>query len=421
MATGHSGNVGFISTRFAGTDGVSLETEKWAAVLERKGFDCFYLAGELDRPPERSILVEEAHFLHPAVRRIYGECFGVRVRKRAVTEEIQRMKERLKEQVYSFLGGFSIDLLIVENAICIPLNIPLGLALAEVIAETGIATIGHHHDFFWERKHFLVNAVWEYLNMAFPPHLPFVHHVVINSSASNQLSTRTGISATTIPNVMDFENPPPPTDGYSADIRRALGVGDDELFVLQPTRIIQRKGIEHAIELVSRLGMKAKLVISHACGDEGYDYCERIREYAAIMGVSLIFASDIVKEYRGLAEDGRKLYTLYDVYPHADLVTYPSDFEGFGNAFLETIYFRRPIAVNAYSVFSIDIKPKGFEVIELDGYVTEEALQQARAVLRDATVCQEMADHNYELGRRYYSYAVLERNLGNLIADCLGT
>jgi len=55
----------------------------------------------------------------------------------------------------------------------------------------------------------MTNAAWEYLNMAFPPHLPTVQHVVINSSADNPLSLRTGISATIIPNVVDFENPPP--------------------------------------------------------------------------------------------------------------------------------------------------------------------------------------------------------------------
>jgi len=38
------------------------------------------------------------------------------------------------------------------------LNIPLGLALTEFIAETCIPTIAHHHDFYWERDRFLVNC-----------------------------------------------------------------------------------------------------------------------------------------------------------------------------------------------------------------------------------------------------------------------
>ena len=53
-------NVGFISTRLAGTDGVSLETAKWADVFEKVGFSSYYFAGELDRPPECSFLIEEA-------------------------------------------------------------------------------------------------------------------------------------------------------------------------------------------------------------------------------------------------------------------------------------------------------------------------------------------------------------------------
>ena len=75
-----------------------------------------------------------------------------------------------------------------------------------------------------------------------------------------------------------------------------------------------------------------------------------------------------------MTKNGKKIYTLNDIYPQADLITYPSTFEGFGNAFLEAIYFGKPIVVNSYSIYSMDIKPKGFDVIELDGYVTSHAV-----------------------------------------------
>ena len=52
-------NVGFISTRLAGTDGVSLETAKWANVFEQEGMACYFFAGELDYPMDRSYLAEE--------------------------------------------------------------------------------------------------------------------------------------------------------------------------------------------------------------------------------------------------------------------------------------------------------------------------------------------------------------------------
>ena len=416
---GKTHNVGFISTRLAGTDGVSLETEKWADVFESEGFNCFYFAGELDSPPECSYLVEEAHFQHPDIRDIYRKSFGVNKRDRKTTEKIYELKMIIKDNLYKFIEKFDIELIIPQNALTIPLNLPLGIALTQVISETGIPTIAHHHDFFWERKQFLTNAVWEYLNMAFPPHLPSINHVVINSSGDNQLSLRTGVSSTVIPNVMDFENPPPPVDEYASDVRQSLGIEDDELFILQPTRVVKRKGIEHAIELVNRLGMKAKLVISHASGDEGYDYQNRVKEYSKMLGVNTVFVSEIINERRGKTKDGKKIYTLEDIYPHADLVTYPSNFEGFGNAFLEAIYFRKPIVVNTYSIYAMDIKPKGFSVVEIDGYVTEKAVQQTRRVLKNPELCERMVEKNYEIATRCFSYKVLRKKLRSLIFDCV--
>ena len=414
-------NIGFISTRLAGTDGVSLETAKWASIFESEGHLCFYMAGELDKdkPNQRSLPAKEAHFKYPPVQEISRGCFGVKIREPSITKKIHQIKDELKKHIYEFIRGFKIDLLVPENVLAIPLNIPLGVAITEVIAETRIPTIAHHHDFFWERKRFLTNAGWDYLNMAFPPHLPSIQHVVINSSQDNQLSLRTGISANIIPNVMDFENPPS-FDDYSSDIRESLGLEADELLILQPTRVVKRKGVEHSIELVSRLGLKAKLIISYASGDEGYEYEKRVREYSSIMNVDTLFISDIIKPYRGKTSDGRKIYTPQDIYHHADLVTYPSNFEGFGNAFLEAIYFRRPIVVNDYSVYAIDIKPKGFKAIELDDYVDSKAVKLTKKVLETPVLAKEMVEHNYELGKRYYSYSVLRQKLKALLSNCFG-
>ena len=104
---------------------------------------------------------------------INSQIFGETGRKNTVTELIHALRSYLKIQLYNFINQLHIDLLIVENALAIPLNIPLGLALAETIAETEIPTIAHHHDFCWERDRFSVNAVSDYLRMAFPPNISY--------------------------------------------------------------------------------------------------------------------------------------------------------------------------------------------------------------------------------------------------------
>lgn len=414
-------NIGFVSTRFSGNDGVSLEAEKWLQVLQRLDYSCFLFGGDCDVNEQGySYLVPEAHFKHPEIQDIYNVAFYSPTRPTEITARIHQLSNHLKQHLYTFTRQYDIRLLIVENALAIPLNIPLGLALTEFIAETGIQVIAHHHDFFWERKRFLTNCVWDYLNMAFPPHLPTIHHVTINSSGSNQLSLRTGISAMLIPNVMDFDNPPMPPDNYVQSLKADMGIAQNEYFLLQPTRVVQRKGIEHAIELARQLNRSARLVISHASGDEGYDYELRVRNYAEQLGVPTNFVTEIIRDQRGILEDGRKVYTLWDAYQCADLVTYPSTIEGFGNAFLEAIYFNKPIMVNNYSIFAIDIKPKGFKVIEFDGYITDHTVWLTQRVLEDPQLAEEMTAHNYRLARRYYSFHVLERHLKTLLVACFG-
>jgi len=71
-----------------------------------------------------------------------------------MTRRVNELKDYFKEQLYKFAQHFALELLIIENAVTIPLNLPLGLALTEFIAETGFPTIAHHHDFHWERNAF---------------------------------------------------------------------------------------------------------------------------------------------------------------------------------------------------------------------------------------------------------------------------
>jgi len=410
-------NVGFISTRIAGTDGVSLEIEKWATVLERNNYECFYFSGENDRRPEKCMLVEEAHFRHPDIKEINDKCFCQRIRPREITRKIHSIREHLKQKIYEFVKKFEIDVIIPENVLAIPLHVPLGLALTEFIAETGFPTLAHHHDFSWERSRFLVNAFEDYLGWAFPPNLPFIQHAVINSVAGHQLSHRKGISNAVVPNVYDFASPPPPFVDCSAELRREVGLAKEDLFILHPTRVVPRKWIERSLEIVSLMNLKnPSLIISHSADDEGNIYNRRIQEYARKIRVKLVSIEHLVGQKSAFGENNQKKFSIGDVYNCADLISYPSGYEGFGNAFLETIYFRKPIIVNRYSIYVADIEPKGFDVIPIEGFVSDKTVTEIFEVLNNNERREKMIEKNYQLGNKYFSYEVLERHLLHLIS-----
>ena len=409
-------NIGFVSTRFAGTDGVSLESSKWADILQQSGHRCFWFAGALDRKPDESLHVPEAHFQTEQNQWINARVFGQKGRKQPVTQTIHDLRTHLKFKLHEFIKQFDIDLLIAENALTIPLHVPLGLALTETVAETQLPTIAHHHDFYWERVRFSVNAVSDYIRMAFPPNLNNIRHVVINSAAQEQLAHRTGIASTIIPNVLDFENPPKVSRKRTEVFRQSIGLEPDDRVILQPTRIVQRKGIEFAIELVKELkNDRNKLVISHEAGDEGLEYAEWLKEYACEHGVDLRLVSiQIADPWNGNGNKGGK-YSLWDVYPYADFITYPSLYEGFGNAFLEAIYFKKPMLINRYANFVRDIEPLGFDLAVMDGFLSKKTVQSVINIIESSQRRKKMVNGNYTIAAQHYSYSVLRNQLSAIM------
>jgi hypothetical protein len=312
-------HIGFISTRLNGTDGVSLEVEKWAKVLRRMGHELFYCAGELGGYAAGGVLIPQLHFDHQSIIAFGNRAFSEKAAEQdgdKLVDEIYTSADKIRAPLRHFIRSNRLDLIVVENALTIPMNLPLGITLTGLIAELGIDTIAHHHDFFWERQRYQGNAILDLLDTAFPAKLPSIRHVSINSIAQRRLKHRRSIDSLVIPNVHDFAKPPPGIDNYNSDFRETLGLSKKNCFILQPTRVIRRKGIEMAIELVRRMELPgACLCITHRAHDEGLKYWHWLKREAGVMKVDLRLIDHLVGVERSKA-NGHKIYSLWDVYPH---------------------------------------------------------------------------------------------------------
>ena len=411
--------IGFISTRLMGTDGVSLEVEKWSRVLQRMGHQVYFCAGELGGYAGSGALIPELYFFHPAILQINRRAFGDATPQEtnSINEAIHALANEIRPRLRHFIDVNQLDVIIIQNALAIPMNLPLGVCLTDLIAETKIPTIAHHHDFYWERQRYQASAVPEILDSCFPPKLPAIQHITINSIAQHRLKARRGIDSLVVPNVHDFATLPPGIDTYNQDFRHALGLHEQDLMILQPTRVIQRKGIELSIELVNRLNHpNAYLFITHRADDEGLSYWNWLKREAVSMKVPLVLIDHMIAEERSVSNGGKR-YTLWDAYPHANLVTYPSLYEGFGNALLETIYFKRLAVVNRYPVYVADLAPLGFEFVELEGFVDDGAVRQVSELLNNPDQVYQMTEKNYQIAQEYFSLDTLEKKIKELLAN----
>lgn len=268
------------------------------------------------------------------------------------------------------------DLVLVENLLTIPMHLAASRAVAEVLR--GRPAVLHHHDPPWQRERFA--HVTE-----LPPHDPAWVHVTINRLTEAQFAER-GLRATTIHNGFDTDRPV----GDRTGTRRALGLGDGDLLVVHPVRAIARKGVPDAIRLTEALGGVYWLP---GPAEEGY-HDELARVLAAARCPTL----------RQPAAD------LDDLYAAADLVAFPSTWEGFGNPPIEAAVHRRPVAVGAYPVAD-ELRALGFR------WLDPADPEEVRAALAGVAPGASGADleHNRALVERHLSLPVLRRRVQQLL------
>ncbi len=447
----------FIQHRLGRTDGVSLEVDKWRVVLERRGHTVHYIAGNDDVPGGHCI--PELYPFHPVTQKIIYNA------TRALTDyetpadlivEVEEHSARIRPQIEEALDRLSVDVVIPNNLLSVGYNLPGMLALSRVIDERKIPTICHNHDFWWEDSGEVYPTCDEVIQLYrrhAPPDYPWIRHVTINRIGQRALLEERGISSTVVPNVFDFSQASWERDGYNEDFRAQLGIGSNDIVALQATRVLDRKAIELAIDVVATLSkpafrarLEGKLYDGRTFGPEddivlicaGYvegigltsSYPSHLAAYAAECGVRLVWAGERVKHSRGTADDGAKIYSLWDSYVAADFVTYPSVWEGWGNQFIEAVFARLPVVLFEYPVWRSDLANVGFDVASLGDRIVgrdarglvrcdprrlDEAARLIVEYLRDSHRRRRAVDTNFALARAAFSYEALARMVPPLV------
>lgn len=443
--------IGIIHYKVGGTDGVSLEIEKWAQVLTEMGHTVYLCAGDVGNT--NATQFDSLYHHSPVAERLYRNTFVALTDYDSPEDyraELYRAAGDAAADLRQFVESKGIDFLIPQNVWSVAMNPAVAIAVSQVAAEFNLPVLAQHHDFYWERIDGVAltcRAAIEFADYYLPPRGDNIQHVVINQLAKNKLHCHKGIEATVIPNVFNFDDPPWTVDDFNADFRRDIGVNADDILILQATRIVSRKGIELAIDFVAALNRRRETLAAQTLFDgrqfgadsrivlvlAGYSqddatgsYVHRLKEKSVRLGVETRFIEDKIGGTRTESAN-QKRYTLWDSYAHADFVTYPSLWEGWGNQFLEALRAELPILLFEYPVFRSDIADKGFEVLSLGQNIVnyddadlaqvpsallEKAADRAVELLINADERQRVVAKNVALAREHFSLDALRRYLG---------
>lgn len=340
-AANESRTCAIVSFRLGLSDGVSIVAAAWQRALTTMGWRTVTVAGE-----------GVADRLIPALA-IDGPPMDHDLLVAAVAEAVA-----------------GADVVLVENLLSIPMNLPASRAVAEVIA--GRPAVLHHHDPSWQRDRF-ANIT------ELPPDDPQWRHVTINRMTERQFAERS-MTATTIYNGFD----PNPPQGDRAATRQLLGVPDNVRLFAHPVRAIARKNIPAAVSLCEQLDAIYWLPNP---AEEGYD--DQLVE-------TLSNAACPVIQTR-LADAG---LTVSDLYAAADLVLFPSTWEGFGNPPVEAALHRRPVAVGHYPVAE-ELRELGFQWLDPDD---PDSIDRTLRQLGDRWPPEDQTlDHNHRVATTHLS------------------
>ena len=438
--------IGVVSGKLGDVDGVSLETAKWIGILADQGHEIITIAGKYETPldnvaADKQLVCDEIQFGSP--EQIYYEKLVFphlhrhpphisEERRKEIVDGLKIEGSEVANTLLEFVQQHEIDVIIAQNTNAMPMTLLGGIGVYQLSAERRVATIFHHHDFWWERSRFSNNHIEALLSRIMPPAGPGLEHVVLSGYSAHILRSIKRVQPWVIPNCEDYNNPVR-KDEYNSDFRKELGFNETDILIVQPTRIVRRKRIEDAVVLTGKLihaypdlGKRIRFVISLYQGDEpDENYVEEILDLAKKSGVDIHLIAERITAARGNDENGRKLYTNRDVLANADLVTYLPVWEGFGNAYLEAVAAGVPVAISTYLVYKTDLKIMGFQNIEIiDRYdaggrliIPDDVVEQVHQVLTDPALRKSMTECNFEIGKKYFSLETLDGKLRDVLDD----
>jgi glycosyltransferase involved in cell wall biosynthesis len=355
----------FISFRLGLSDGVSIVAELWQRCFQDLGWTTLTVAGEgpVDRLVPRLALAAGS----PPPAGGDGD-----------SERSGAVAEALVEEVAAALAD--ADLVVAENILSIPLHLEASRAVTRALQ--GRPAILHHHDPPWQRPRF-AHVV------ELPPHDPAWRHVTINHLTAAQFAQR-GLTATTIPNGFDTEI----ERGERSRTRRALGLSDSALLTVHPVRAIERKNIPAALAISAALGATYWLP-----GPAEEDYAPTLE---ALLSHP---PCPVIRTPPGRLDPPA---TIADLYAAADLVLFPSTWEGFGNPPIEAALHHKPVVVGPYPV-AHELRDLGFWWLDPD----DTAAIAAAGVDPPA----HLLARNRQLVERHLSLAATTRRVKRLLDE----
>jgi mannosylglucosylglycerate synthase len=319
--------------------GVESVIRQHSQLMSRHGHEVVIMCGEggvFDNQIQ-TLVVRELNSQQPLVRASQEEAYQGRP-----GQAYFRLLQTLQKQLGSIYEKF--DRIVVHNMFTMPFNLAGTQALSG-LAEEGRKTIAWTHDLAASNPDYKIPPyrIFDLIR----ERQPGVKYVTISEARATEFRTLTSSDVdAVVANGLDFATTCTITPEVADLVREDL---PKSIILFYPTRILARKNIAFALQIVGALrdiGLQVRLLVTGAPDSHNQSSTEHfagLKRLAADLDVQklITWVNDL------FYVDERQLHSLYMV---ADAMLFPSRHEGFGLPLLEAAAHRLP-------VFCSDIDP----------------------------------------------------------------
>jgi len=364
-----------------------------ANMLKSAGHQVKVFAG-VGRDPGEGYVVEilpelaPEHELNSAVRSV--------LERGQSDHNFSKYRTLLIETLDAAFSGF--DLVLIHNVFTVHFNLALTRALHDLASRHKM--VAWTHDFTATNTDYALpnptQPPWNLMRMSSPD----VTYVAISDLRAQEIETylKPAITAHIIPNTVDpgrvFDLTPEMRESL-----RSLLIYERDFVFLVPSRLMVRKNIEFAVDVIKNLIelKRDPLLLITGVGDSN---STAAKHYGDFLRQSLpkhllnhiVFVSDFFTVH----DD-----TLRDLYLLADCLLYPSRQEGFGLPVVEAALYRLPVLCNNVPAYRAIGGDEAFLLDDLAKLPAAIAWLEAQPVFRQQRKCRRIFDPTV-IFRKYY-------------------
>jgi len=312
--------------------GVESVIRQQARLMSRHGHEVTIVCGEGSQFEKRTqvLIFPELNSARPEVRAAQEEVYNGRP-----GPAYFRLLESLQKRLLGLAQNF--DRLVVHNMFTMPFNLAATQALSG-LPERSAKIIAWTHDLAASNPDYSLprDRAFDLIR----ERQRGIRYVTISEARAEEFQRMTGANVDAIvPNGLDFAS----ASMITPEVAELIG--DDlaeSIILLYPTRILPRKNIAFALQIVGALrdiGLKVRLLVTGAPDTYSQSAAEHfagLKRMAGDLGVQSLVSW--VNEIFHV--DDRQLHSLYMA---ADALLFPSKQEGFGLPMLEAAVHRLPV------------------------------------------------------------------------------